>query len=98
MESDLFHNVTNMTNRIYRPFCIVLATAATLYCVRFAISQSVPQATPAGRTNEPDKVVRAYRVPDSNVEEVLRRLAEKFPASSGVRITRDPRSSQILAI
>src|SRR4051812_47017768 len=41
--------------------------------------------------------VRAYAVPPGSIDEVLRRLNERFPTNSGVRFVHDARTSQILA-
>jgi hypothetical protein len=52
----------------------------------------VNQAPPAG-----DGSIRAYAVPPGSIDEVLRKLGERYPASSGVRFIHDARTSQILA-
>lgn len=87
-----------MSTRLCRRFSLVLAFAATLTVAQIANGQGVPSPAPSARPNEPDKVVRAYPVANSTVADVMHRLTEKFPLTSGVRITHDPRSSQILVI
>ena len=42
--------------------------------------------------------MRAYSVPPTGIDELLRTLNERFPASSGVRFIHDARTSQILTI
>ena len=42
--------------------------------------------------------VKAYPVAPTNAEAVVRQLNQKFPDTSGVRITYDPRTSQVLVV
>ena len=76
---------------------MILAVATMLPFGQVAMAQN-PTMAPAARTGEPDKVVRAYPVPNSRVDAILQRLTDQFPETSGVRITHDPRTGQILAI
>ena len=86
-----------MRIRIQRGLWLILTMATMLPLGRYASAQN-PTMAPAARTSEPDKVVRAYPVPNSRVDAILQRLTDQFPETSGVRITHDARTGQILAI
>src|SRR5262245_3862566 len=88
-----------MNTYIRRLSCLILAATVALPWALVARGQGVPPALgPARGASEPDRVVKAYPVVASQADAVLRQLGERFPASSGVKITYDPRTSQILAI
>src|SRR5262245_55004328 len=86
-----------MNIRTGRLLCFFLAATAAFPCINTAHGQGMPPAAVSRAASE-DKVVRAYSVQPSALDSVLRQLGERFPASSGVRITHDPRTAQILVI
>ncbi len=58
---------------------------------------SAVQTPPAAISGEAGATIAPYSVPAGSIDEVLRKLHEKYPASTGVRFTHDARTSQILA-
>jgi type II secretion system protein D len=87
-----------MKIRICRRLGLLLAIAAALPWTTIARGQGAAPSLGAARANEPDKIVRAYQVAPAAMDSVLRQLAERFPETSGVKITHDPRSAQIVVL
>lgn len=88
-----------MNIRIRRLLGLFLASAVAFPWTTIARGQgAAPNLGPARAANEPDKIVRAYQLSPASMDSVLRQLAERFPESSGVKITHDPRSAQIVVI
>ncbi|HZZ27228.1 MAG TPA: secretin N-terminal domain-containing protein, partial [Pirellulales bacterium] len=77
---------------------------ALFLCGSIAAGQDAPTLTsPSSAVNrasgEQDQIVRAYTVsPPATLDEVVQRLTKQFPPNSGVRISPDGRTSQILVI
>ncbi|HTQ38122.1 MAG TPA: secretin N-terminal domain-containing protein [Pirellulales bacterium] len=95
-------NSPQFTNR----FVLIwsLAFLAILLCGRRSHGQApAPPLQTSGATNpgrsDQDEVVRAYTVvPPATLEQVCQQLTKRFPASTGVRISPDERTSQILVV
>jgi general secretion pathway protein D len=91
--------VMTMNIRIRRLLGLFLAAAVAFPWTTIARGQgAAPNLGPARAANDPDKIVRAYQLSPASMDSVLRQLAERFPESSGVKITHDPRSAQIVVI
>jgi type II secretion system protein D len=88
-----------MNIRIRRLLGLFLAAAVAFPWTTIARGQgAAPNLGAARAANEPDKVVRAYQVAPAAMDSVMRQLGERFPQTSGITITHDPRSAQIVVI
>jgi general secretion pathway protein D len=85
---------------------LAMAITAIGPCAQIAIAQVIEPAASgndaaatAGAGQRQDQIVRAYAVtPPSSIDQVAQQLAQRFPPSTGVRISPDTRTSQILVV
>ncbi|HEY2826421.1 MAG TPA: secretin N-terminal domain-containing protein, partial [Pirellulales bacterium] len=86
----------------YLALRLAVAITAVLPCAQNALAQVVPPsavASPgAAVPTRQDQVVRAYAVAPANLDQVAQQISARFPASMGVRISPDTRTSQILVV
>ncbi len=92
-----------IVSRLVLRLAMALATAGRWQGLRFAIGRSGPigkrQCCFCGRHPKAGSNCCAYAVtPPANLDDVTKQLAERFPASTGVRISPDARTSQILIV
>ncbi len=57
-----------------------------------------PHANPAPAGATPERVVRGYRVPAGELEQIATELRNEYPRSSGVRVATDPRTNQLVIV